>query len=199
VDEESHRVLVDLVMHLWSIESGGIRDDNDRVASAYGSRWPLAESRIQANAIYSELVAVAIAISVDLQIPEPTWSPSASISTGFDVDATFVDAGRAVRDLVEWIEEHAEEATNRPHSAEAIVRMIRVAQTALARFPLRDVAHTVKHVRCPHCGRMSLEWRPPLYAGDDVEIVCDGCGHATDQDYLDAYIHAVRTDPRRAS
>lgn len=196
-DSDGRLVLVDLVTHMWSIDSGGVRDDNDRVSTAYGSQWPLSESHILANFVYMELAATAVAFAVDLKIDEPTWSAAATITDGFVVDLDVDIVGILVGRLVDWLAAHAPRAVKRKHSAEAVVRMIAVVQNALAKFPLVDLEHRVPFVRCPGCARMTMTWRPPLMAFDDVVIKCERCGHEETQDWLEHYIDAVKTDPRR--
>lgn len=196
-DTASHRVLVDLVTHMWSIQSGGVRDDNDKIAAAFGSRWTLSESHIQANAVYMELAATAVAFAIDLRIPEPEFSAAASIMSGFAIDLDVDIVGVITRRLVDWLEEHYPAAVKRRHSAEAVVRMIGVVQTALAKFPLTDLEHRVPFVRCPGCARMTLTWKPPLYYEDEVIVKCERCGHEEDQDWLEFYIQTVKTDDRR--
>jgi len=196
-DETGQRVLVDLITHLWSIESGGIRDDNDRVSTAKGSQWPLSASHLSANEIYTYLASTCIAFANDLRIPEPEFSAAASILDGFlnDMDVDIV--GVLTRRLLEYIEENQAAAVKHKHSAETVVRMIGVIQTAMAKFPLVDLEHRVPFVRCAACSRMTLTWKPPLMNADDVVVKCERCGHEENQDWLEAYIEVVKTDKRR--
>lgn len=197
-DEVSGRVLVDLVTHVWSVESNGIRDDNTKVSTgAAGSSWTLSESHIAANAIYTELAATAVAFATDLRVPEPPFSAAASILDGFQTDLDVDIVGVLVRDLVDWLEEYQERAIRRRHSAEAAVRLVDVAQTALARFPLVDSDHHVPFVRCPSCSRMAMTWKPPLMQFDEVVVKCEKCGHTESQEWLEEYVAIVKTDPRR--
>lgn len=196
-DADQRLVLVDLVTHMWSIESGGVADDNTKVSGAFGSQWTLSESHILANAIYQELASTAVAIAIDERIPEPRFSPAASILDGFAIDLDVDIVGILIRDLVEWIAAHTAAAKHR-HTAERMVRLVNITQAALMKFPLVDVEHRVPFVRCPNCARMTMVWRPPLMAFDDVLVKCERCGHEEDQAWLESYIAAVKTDPRRA-
>lgn len=196
-DDEGRRTVVDLVTHLWSIESGGVRDDNDRVASAFGSQWTLSESHLHANAIYTEMAATAVAFSVALRVPEPEWSAAATITNGFVNDLDVDIVGVIVRRLLAWLAEHAETAIRHKQAAAAATLMIGAVTAAISKFPMADAEHGVPFIRCPNCSRMSLVWRPPLYFADEVEIKCARCGHTENQDWLDSYIHLIRTDPRR--
>lgn len=196
-DTRGHRVLVDLVTHLWSIESGGVKDDNDRVSSAYGSRWPLSESHIMANEIYTELASTAVAIANDLKISEHEFDSRASILDGFSVGLEVEIVARIMVEMLNWIDVNVTPATRKAHTAERVVRLINATQTALARFPLVESEHRIPYVRCPSCARMSLTWKPPLMNLDDVQIKCERCGHVEDQEWLEQYIALIKTDERR--
>lgn len=198
--ESGRRFLVDLLTHMWSVESAGVSDGNDRIASAYGSKWPLSTSRVEANEVLRALDLVAFAIASDLDEPQPVIR-YVTPRDGFRASTSVDEVAAAVDDLVSFVEHFWERAANHEHTAEALVRLVLVVQTAMARFPLVDTEHRVPYVRCPECGRMSMVWRPPLYHEDEVEIRCDReeCGHVADQDWLEHYIATVRTDPRRRS
>lgn len=197
-DEGHGLTMVDLVTHLWSIESAGVRDDNaGGSAGKPGSRWTLSESHIMANAIYSDAAAAAVSFAVDLRIDEPEFSAAASILSGFVIDLDVDIVGVLIDDLFAWLHEHAEKAITHPVSAERVVRLTQTVQAAMVRFPLVDTEHHVPYVRCPECAHMTMEWRPPLTYLDDVLVKCSNCGAEADQDWLEWYIHTIRTDPRR--
>lgn len=197
-DEGHGLTMVDLVTHLWSIESAGVRDENSGgSAGKPGSRWTLSESHIMANAIYTDAAATAVAFANDLRIAEPEFSAAASILDGFSLDLDVDIVGVLIDDLFAWLHDNAEHAIMHQHSAERVVRLTQTVQAAMVRFPLVDTLHHVPYVRCPECAQMRMEWRPPLTYLDDVIVKCSNCGHEADQDWLEAYIHAVRTDPRR--
>jgi hypothetical protein len=196
-DEAAGLTMVDLVTHLWSIESNGTAADGGRSSGKPGSRWTLSESHILANAIYTDAAATAVAFANDLRIDEPRFSPAASILDGFALDLDVDIVGVLVDDLFAWLHENADAAIRRRNSAERVVRLTNVVQAAMSAFPLVDTQHHVPFVRCPECAQMRMEWKPPLMFLDEVEVVCSNCGHKADQDWLEAYIHAVRTDPRR--
>ena len=168
-----------------------------RSASAFGSSWTLSESHILANAIYADAAAAAVAFANDLGIDEPEFSPAASILDGFAIDLDVDIVGVLVARLFEWLNVWADSATRYAHSAERVVRLTNTVQSAMRSFPLVDTEHHVPYVRCPKCAHMSMEWRPPLMFADEVVIKCANCGAVASQDWLEAYIHAVRTDPRR--
>ena len=197
VDDDGRLLLVDLVTHMWSIESGGVRDDNDRVASAFGSQWPLSESHILANMIYAAMGSAAVAFANDARGTEFPFSAAASILDGFQVDLDVDIVGILVRDLIGYLADQSPRAIRHARSAEQIVRLIDVVQHAMTKFPLVDLEHRVPFVRCPACARMTMTWKPPLMERDDVRIACERCGHVESQEWLEEYIATVKTDPRR--
>lgn len=196
--EDGVRILVGLVSHLWSSDAAGVSDGNDRVAAAFGSRWPLAEARVTGNEIWRALDFVAFSFVLDVDA-EPPRRTGTTARDGLASTLTVQQVATLVADVADFVDEHWEQAASHSGSAAALVRFVGVLQTALARFPLVDTEHRIPAVRCPSCGRMSMIWRPPLFHEDEVEIRCerDECGHVADQDWLEHYIAAVRTDPRR--
>lgn len=50
-------------------------------------------------------------------------------------------------------------------------------ETSARRWPVEEQPHTVEHIRCRQCQRLTLEWQPPAYVRDDIRVVCTVCGH----------------------
>lgn len=58
----------------------------------------------------------------------------------------------------------------------------REVETALARWPIEDKPHKVRHVRCQECAGETIRYRPPQHDGDNVHIACTECAAELTED-----------------
>lgn len=196
---DGNRLLVDLVTHLWSIESGGTAPESEGSSGSLSStRWPLAESRIIASQIVAEMISVVVAHASDWGKPEPRFHLAMSVFEGIHSAASVETVAFVVRPLVDYLEEIVLEAIGKRHGAKRVVSLVDTVQGALRRFPLVETKpRMVPGVRCPKCRRIGMLWQPPLYQDDDVVIRCGKCGNEESQEWLESYVANVKTDPRR--
>lgn len=195
---EGRLLLVDLVTHLWSIESSGVTDDNDRVTGAFGSKWPISESRILASQIYMDLASAAVGFANDWKAPEPEWHPAGNMLEGLNTGASVETVGFIVERLVQFVDQNIEQMIGKRRGAEGLVRAIATVQSALRRFPLVETKpRLVPGVRCPVCLKIGMLWQPPIYFEDEVRVTCSRCGNSQTHEWLDAYVQNIKTDPRR--
>lgn len=187
-------LLVALAVHLWESNSSGIADGNDRVAGAFGSRVPIPESRIMANTLVDDLRRIRAARP---DLPRLHDVDRLLLPTGLTVDARPEHVAEVVHALTEHVAAHVDTLTADPSSAAELVRLLAVTHAAYRRWPLVEESHRVAHIRCPGCGHIAMVWHPPLYYRDAVAVECADCGQVADQDWLEAYVAAIRTDPRR--
>lgn len=61
----------------------------------------------------------------------------------------------------------------------------REVETALARWPIEDKPHKVRHVRCQQCVNETIRYTPPQFDGDNTHIACTECGHTlTEEEFI---------------
>lgn len=178
----------DLAVHLWSVNSGPVTAD-ERIGSAFGSRWPLKDSRIRANELAVHLVALVSAVEVDHGIvgPEPHEYLAGYLSPfhGFRHDSRTTTVARLVAEQVEWLAASGSDVWARRLGATATIPLVAAVRAAERAYPTEDRAHRVPVLRCRNCNRMALTWHPPLYYLDDDAIKCDACGAVEDRSLIE--------------
>jgi hypothetical protein len=190
--DEALALSVDLISHCRSIESGP--RDTSGVRTAPGSRVILPASWMQADTLYRQLAAVAVAYSVDWGVEEPEWDITASHHNGFHPEAP-IEAVWWVTDLlVRYVTTAVDQLRTKHHGAEQAVRYVDAVQTALHAFPLEQKPRRIRHVRCRVCGHESLRWKPPLEHLDPIVIQCSNlaCGALWDPQMVDYDIRQLR-------
>lgn len=185
---------VDLVSHCRSIESGP--RDSTGVRTAPGSRVILPVSWIQADNLYRQLAAVAVAFSVDWHVDEPEWDVTASHHAGFHPEAPIEAVWFVTEILVGYVQGAVERLRTKQHGAGEAVRFVREVQRALHAFPLEEKPRAVRHIRCRTCQHESLRWQPPLEHLDPIVIKCanPGCGALWDPQMVDFDIRMLREE-----
>ncbi len=73
----------------------------------------------------------------------------------------------------------------------------REVETALARWPIEDKAHKVRHVRCQECVGETIQYTPPAFQGDETRIVCTECGHRLTDDEFTILLVLVTEEMKR--
>ncbi|SDT22157.1 hypothetical protein SAMN04489834_3125 [Microterricola viridarii] len=85
---------------------------------------------------------------------------------------------------------------SRPAGAEDALRFVVLMQTAIAGHPMDDREHRVVNVRCPECRLKALLWKPPLEAGDELDVTCTNCGYEMDHNRYEAVMTLQRLEPK---
>lgn len=183
---------LDLISHCRSIESGP--RDSSGIRSAPGSRVILPTSWVQADTLYRQLAAVAVAYSVDWGVDEPEWDITASHHNGFHPEAPIEAAWWVTDILVRYVTDAVDRLRTKHMGAEQAVRYVAAVQTALNMFPLDEKPHAVRHVRCRVCGHESLRVKPPLEHLDPIVVECSNlaCGALWDPQMVEWDLRQLR-------
>lgn len=193
--EQAFSDVHELVWHLWTEPSNGIRDTNSRVSGGGGASWPIPDSRVHAS-----WIVASMRNAVEVLLAEDDDQPT--------VDLRRIDAGRglspstsnAAVDLVVTqlraaLEVDRDKLIGRARGAEAAVRFVQVVQAALLKFPLSERRHRVVGLRCPECSQTRMMWKPPLAHLFDVVIECANCKATRPQKWLERYAEVVHLEP----
>lgn len=190
--------LTDLITHMRSVAAAGSVDANTNVSSSFGSKWPLSESHLMANAIYVDLVACAIAYANDWDVDEPDWGDPliADLDHGFGATATPTEVYLVTEQLVSWLEPKLDKLVAKPNGAARAVELVQSVAAAGRRFTMAEEPHAIPYMRCAQCGHAQLRWEPPYLAGSEVKIECERCGHKHSHEWYDEYLENVRHSKR---
>ena len=90
-----------------------------------------------------------------------------------------------------------EDVANDEYGAFIARQFTREVETALARWPIEDKPHRVRHVRCQECAGETIRYEPPQYDGDDVHIACTDCGHQLTEDEFRTLVELVTAEMKR--
>ncbi|MCK8477216.1 hypothetical protein [Microbacterium aurugineum] len=112
----------------------------------------------------------------------PTWLAAEEIS-------------RLSHELRYWAD--LEDAANDTYGADIARLFTREVETALARWPIEDKPHKVRHVRCQVCAGETIRYRPPEFEGDRVHIACTECAHEYTEDEFKTLIELVTAEIQR--
>lgn len=70
-----------------------------------------------------------------------------------------------------------EEAANDKFGASLLIDLGREVATAAHRWPMEDKPRRIVYLRCGGCGLLTLVYRPPRWAGDELKADCSNrCG-----------------------
>lgn len=69
--------------------------------------------------------------------------------------------------------------------------------TALARWPIEDKPHKVRHVRCQVCAGETIEYVPPAGIWRAVRIECTECGHRLTEEEFKTLVDLVTAEVQR--
>jgi hypothetical protein len=116
---------------------------------------------------------------------EEVRSPSADSS--INLPPTWLAAEeitRLSRELRYWTD--LEDVANDDYGKDIAMQFTREVETALARWPIEDKPHAVRHVRCQECAGETIRYRPPQFDGDNVHIACTECrAEITEEKFTD--------------
>lgn len=90
----------------------------------------------------------------------PTWLAAEEIT-------------RLSHELRHWT--NLEDIANDDFGQDIARQFTREVETAIARWPIEDNPHNVRHVRCQECAGETIRYRPPQFDGDNVHIACTEC------------------------
>lgn len=120
-------------------------------------------------------------------------SPSSSHPLG--IPPTWLAAEEISRLSVElryWPD--LEDAANDDYGTMIARQFTREVETALARWPIEDRPHKVRHVRCQECVAEAITYTPPQYGGDDTTIACTECGHQITEEQFTLMLTLLRAE-----
>lgn len=196
--ESAINELPDLITHLWSLNGSAPTGDGPVMASGFGPRWTLTDSRVTANQIMVDALTFAEAAAEEVPgAPALYLHPYVSPFHGFRTDTKTDLAAWIAREVHGWISDIGPEVYRRRRAAEHAVIFAQTAGAAFRRFPTEDHAHRIPILRCRTCGRMSLEWRPPLYYLGDDSIQCSRCGSVEDRSLYEHDVAVILQSRRR--
>lgn len=112
----------------------------------------------------------------------PTWLAAEEIT-------------RLSRELRYWPD--LEDVANDPYGADTARLFTREVETALARWPIEDKPHKVRHIRCQVCAGETIRYTPPQFEGDAVSIACTECAHAYTEDEFKTLVTLVTAEITR--
>jgi hypothetical protein len=193
--EQAFSDVHELVWHLWTEPSNGVRDVNDRVSGGAGPSWPIPDSRVHAS-----WIVASMRNAVEVLLHEADDQPTIDLrridaSRGLSPSTSNAAAGTLLRQLRAAMEVDRDVLIGRARGAEAAVRFVQTVQAALWKFPLVERKHRVVGLRCPECSLTRMMWTPPLMHQGDVVIVCDNCKATRPQKWLERYAEVVTLEP----
>lgn len=116
-----------------------------------------------------------------LGIP-PTWLAAEEIE-------------RLSRELSHW--DNLEDIANNLDGKDIALDFTREVETAMARWPIEDKPHKVRHVRCQECAGETIKYTPPMFGAGEVHIACTECGHQLDEDEFKVLLELVTSEIKR--
>lgn len=102
---------------------------------------------------------------------------------------------RLSRELAYW--PNLEDVANDDYGKDIARQFTREVETALARWPVEDKPHKVRHVRCQECAGETIRYDPPKFNGDEVHIACTDCGHELTEDEFRVLVELVTAEIKR--
>lgn len=188
--------LVDLVTHLRSLETGGGQTDDAGVRTAKLGFWPLAPGPVAADVLFDALVRCTAAGVQDWADVPALDALAGQPPVGFLSTATIGHVAALTGSLVDDLQAMREDLVRRQSGALTAVQLSRQFGSWSARFPLHESEHRVPLIRCRSCQRTMLNWRPPRYFLDSVDIVCEWCGNREPQEYIEWDLKVLRDERR---
>lgn len=105
------------------------------------------------------------------------------------------DIARLSIELRYWV--NLEDAANDDYGKDVARHFTREVETALARWPIEDKPHKVRHVRCQVCVGETIQYTPPRGIWHPVTIRCTECGHALTEDEFKTLVELVTAEHKR--
>ena len=161
-----------LTHHLRSIEKSG-QAVGERVSTSREPKLPIYDSWLAADGLMAAM----------------GWGP---IPAAANID----EAGRYAHAVAQQAKQFAEEDVHHREDAINAVILVRRFHQALARWPDSETeSRHVPGVRCLECTQAELYRIAPRWKGDDMKVLCRGCGWESDwftwwettRPYIEAY------------
>lgn len=167
-------VLLDLIPHMRSVERGPA-PDGPRITVTPHSRMLIPDSWVTADDTWRRLHELLVTVANERGAEVGGWhgatTPEHFGSTD-PIEVVFLNVWEALFQLAE----HLEVVFTRERPARGLLRLIRQTHRALQRYPLQERAHLVQHVTCREerggCGKLTLQWQPPLAFADPITVRC---------------------------
>ena len=90
-----------------------------------------------------------------------------------------------------------EDIANDDYGRVVAMDFTREVETTVARWPVEDKPHKVRHLRCQKCAGETIKYHPPRFDGDDVHIVCTECGHELTEEEFKLLAELVTAEIKR--
>lgn len=116
-----------------------------------------------------------------LGIP-PTWLAAEEIS-------------RLSTELRYWPD--LEDAANDTYGKSIALQFTREVETAMARWPIEDKPHKVRHVRCQGCSGETIRYSPPRYESEPVTIACTECARTYTEEEFATLVQLLTAEIKR--
>lgn len=112
----------------------------------------------------------------------PTWIAADTIT-------------RLSQELRHW--DDLEDIANDDCGRTVAMDFTREVETALARWPIEDKPHKVRHLRCQACAGETIKYSPPRHDGDNVHIACTECRHELTEEEFKLLAELVAEEIKR--
>ncbi|GGO59089.1 hypothetical protein GCM10010910_01210 [Microbacterium nanhaiense] len=103
-----------------------------------------------------------------------------------------IEIERLATRLGEW--DNLEDIANDIEGWQIALDFTREVRTAAERWPMEDEPHDVPDLRCIHCGKLGIVYRPPVAPGDDTKVTCEECGGEEDAESFAARVNMIRLE-----
>lgn len=101
------------------------------------------------------------------------------------------------QELRHW--DYIEDIANDDYGRTVAMDFTREVETALARWPIEDKPHKVRHVRCQKCVGETIKYTPPAFNGDKIHIACTEpeCGNELTEEEFKTLVELVTAENKR--
>lgn len=114
-----------------------------------------------------------------------------------------LQAHMTISDLIQELQawEELEDAAADQHGQYVLTSLGREMETAVHRWPMEDRPRQMHDMRCGDCGMLTLVYRPPRHAGDDVTVTCSatGCNYNINGDELALHVELLAREKGHAA
>lgn len=105
------------------------------------------------------------------------------------------DITRLSQELRFWTD--LEDAAADDYGCVVAMQFTRAVETALAKWPIEDKPHKVRHIRCQVCAGETIKYEPPRNMWHPVRIICTECGHELTEDEFKILMELVTAEIKR--
>lgn len=90
-----------------------------------------------------------------------------------------------------------EDVANDQYGADTARLFTREVETAMARWPITDKPHKVRHIRCQGCAGETIKYTPPAGIWRPVKIACTECARTYTEDEFKTLVELVTAEMKR--